>query len=125
MVKEMLRDLARFQLNALMRDAVKAKAKTRYVIGLKQAINGVKSGRARLVILAVDCEVSETLASKFNTLVRECENKEDPIPIMYALKRRALGKALNTNTKVSAVAIYDPDGAYPAFKRIIRFLEID
>lgn len=124
-VKEMLRDLARFQLNALMRDAVKAKAKTRYVIGLKQAINGVKSGRARLVILAVDCEVSETLASKFNTLVRECENKEDPIPIMYALKRRALGKALNTNTKVSAVAIYDPDGAYPAFKRIIRFLEID
>ena len=124
-VKEMLRDLARFQLNAFQRDPVRAKAKARYVIGLKQAINGVKSGRARLVILATDCEISAALASKFNTLVRECAKKDDPIPILYALKRRALGKALNTDTKVSAMAIYDPDGAYPAFKKIMRTLETD
>ena len=117
----MLENLDKFQRRAIEKDPVHGKLKLRFVSGLKQTTNGVKAGRARLVLLATDTEESQALDEKFIQLLEEAKNKS--IPVMYCMTRRKLAKSIGSTFRQSAVAIYDPDGAYPEFKQIIAFFE--
>jgi len=117
----MLGSLNKYQQRAIEKDPIHGKLKLRFVSGLKQALNGVKSGRARLVLLAIDTEESEALDEKFNTLLVEAKGKE--IPVLYSMTRRKLAKSIGSSFRQSAVAIYDPDGAYPEYKKVIAFIE--
>ena len=126
LTKALLKDLARFQENALAKNPVKAKADPRFVMGLKQCTHAIKLGRARLVLLAHDHEASEALDEKLRTLVHLAANKlddnYDPVPVLCSLSRRQLGRALNTNMRQAAVAIFNPDGAYAEFKKIVAYV---
>jgi ribosomal protein L7Ae-like RNA K-turn-binding protein len=126
LTKALLTALARFQSNALEKDAVKAKGDPRFVMGLKQCTNGVKSGRARLVLLACDPEASEALDAKIGTLLLQAANKldkdDEPVPVLVSLSRRQLGKAVHSNMRQAAVAIYKPDGAYAEFKKLVAYI---
>ena len=117
----MLENLDKLQRRAIEKDPVHGKLKLRFVSGLKQTTNGVKAGRARLVLLATDTEESQALDEKFIQLLEEAKNKS--IPVMYCMTRRKLAKSIGSTFRQSAVAIYDPDGAYPEFKQIIAFFE--
>lgn len=119
-VKELCSSLATFQQRAKEKDPLNAKRKERFLLGIKQAINCVKSGRARLLLLAPDTEESDTLDSKLDVLVQEARMKE--IPLAYSLRRRALGKAVQSSMRQSVVTIVNPDGAHEAFKFIITAL---
>ena len=118
-----LSSLADFQERAEAKDPVKAKAKPRFVIGLKQVLNGVKSKRARLVLLAPDTEASDELDKKINDIMKE--STEQSVPVMYCLSRRKLGKAVHVTVKHCALAVYDPtgQGVYETFSKLIRFIE--
>jgi len=118
-IKDMLQTLDRLQRRALERDPVHGKLKERFVKGIKQATNVVKTGRARIVFIASDMEESETLDGKLQEMIEIGKARE--IPILYCLSRRQLGKAVGSTFRQSAVAVHDPDGAYPEFKKIIAY----
>jgi ribosomal protein L7Ae-like RNA K-turn-binding protein len=120
-IKEMLQTLDRLQRRALERDPVHGKLKERFVKGIKQATNVVKTGRARVVFVASDTEESESLDGKLQEMIKIAKERE--IPILYCLSRRLLGKAVGSTFRQSAVAVHDPDGAYPEFKKIIAYIE--
>lgn len=86
-----------------------------------QVTNTVKSGRARLIFLAPNTEDSAVIDAKLQSMLAEAQRNE--IPVVYSLMRRQLGKAAQSNMKQVAVAVTNPDGAYPEFKKIIRFLD--
>jgi ribosomal protein L7Ae-like RNA K-turn-binding protein len=117
----MIQTLEHLQRRALERDPVHGKLKERFVKGLKQSTNVVKSSRARLVLVALDTEVSETLDGKLGDMITFAKERE--IPVLMCLSRRRLGKASGSTFRQSAIAIIDPDGSYPEFKRVILFFE--
>jgi ribosomal protein L7Ae-like RNA K-turn-binding protein len=88
-----------------------------------KALNGVKADRAKLVLLSPDTEESDALDDKIDYLIELALAKE--IPILYCLNRRKLGKAVNLTTRQSAVAIYDPSGAYDHFKKIKNYFIVE
>jgi ribosomal protein L7Ae-like RNA K-turn-binding protein len=84
--------------------------------------NAVKVGRAKLLLMAVDTECSETLDGMLLNLIAQAREREEPVPTCYCLNRRGLGKALGMNTRQAAVAVYDPSGVYDAYKEILAFV---
>ena len=116
----MLGLLEQYQRRALEKDPVHGKLKQRFVSGLKQATNAVKASRARLVLLAIDTEESEALDSKLQILLDEAKARE--IPVLYCMSRRRLAKAMKSTFRQSCIAIYDPDGSYPEFKKIVSYI---
>ncbi len=81
---------------------------------------GVKAKRAKLVLLAPNTETSDVLDDKIDDLIHECHDKE--VPIIYCLNRRKLGKAIGKTIKMTTVTIYDPNGVYPEFKKILSYI---
>jgi ribosomal protein L7Ae-like RNA K-turn-binding protein len=90
-------------------------------MGIKQCTTMAKTGRAVLVVLAPNTETAEVIDDKLETLIQHCRDRE--IPILYALSKRRLGKAINATIKQSVVAVSQPDGCYDIFKKIIKFCE--
>lgn len=82
-----------------------------------QVGNGVKSGRAKLVLLAPDIEASSAL---FNQIISGVFSKE--IPVLYCLSRRKLGKSVGMSTKQSAIAVFDPSGVHDTFIKVSSFV---
>lgn len=82
-----------------------------------QAANTVKSGRARLLLLAPDTEESDVLDSKITGMLAEAREKE--IPVVYSLKRRQLGKAAGVTMKQSVISICNIDGVEKQFKFLV------
>lgn len=121
MLKNLLKQLSKFQQAAHEKDPTKAKMRQRYVSGLKQSINGCKSGSAKLVVLSRDTESSKELDKKLHSLIIEANKNE--IPVIFGLSRRQLGKVIGSNTRVATIAVYDPNGIYDIFKAILRYHE--
>eukprot|EP01041_Mallomonas_annulata_P008344 gene8344-17191_t len=116
-IMKMLHDLNEFQQRAIEKNPINAKLKQRFVLGIKQSINGVKADKAKVVFLAPDTEASGALDTKLVTLIQEAQNRR--IPILYCLTRRKLGKAVASTMKQSAVTVYDCDGVYDKYREIV------
>jgi ribosomal protein L7Ae-like RNA K-turn-binding protein len=122
-IKEFLHLISTFQIRLKETNPLKAKQKQRFVSGIKQATNGVKANKVRIVFLAINTEASEALDDKLDALINEAKQRE--VPICYCLSKRLLGKAVQKTMKQAVVAVYDPDGAFDLFKKIIRYLDPD
>ena len=118
-IKLLLKALATFQVAALQRDPLKARYNKRFVLGMKQVTNAIRAGNARLVLLPPDIEESLVMDKMVQTLLHEADKRE--IPVVYCLSRRRLGKALDNTMRQSAAAVYNPDGAYGDFKRVMAW----
>ncbi len=140
-VKDMLTVLSELQQRAKEKDPLNAKKKERFVLGMKQVLcsiylltiitsyivygtkqvtNCIKSGRAKLVLLAPDTETSDAIDSKLDVLVQLA--KERGIPCVYCMRRRQLGKAVGSTMKQAAVAVVNAEGAHDHYKKIIHFI---
>lgn len=128
-----------------MKSLVIVKKRKRFVMGIKQCMTiiiiiiiiimviiiiiavvilgttMVKTGRALLVVLAPNTETAQVIDDKIETIIQHCHDKE--IPILYALNKRKLGKAIQASIKQSVVAVSQPDGCYDIFKKTIKFSE--
>lgn len=71
------------------------------------------------MLLAPDTEVSETIDGKLDVLLDEIKQRD--IPVIYCLNRRKLGKAIRASMKQAAVAVYDADGAFDIFRKIVVY----
>lgn len=120
-IKGMIKRLDELQRRALELDPIHGNLKERFVKGIKQSTNLVKAERARLVLIASDIEDSETLDGKLQEMILLAKQRE--IPTLYCLSRRQLGKAVGSTFRQSAVAVRNPDGAYPEFKKVLAYLE--
>lgn len=119
-VSSMLRTLFKFQEKARLSDPLKAKQSRRIVLGLREVFRGVRTKRARAVIVATDIEESPTeggLDSRVRGIISMAE--EHSIPVIYSLSRRKLGKSLK-KVKTSCIAIQSGDGAWEELKRAIK-----
>lgn len=112
--------LATFQQRMKERDPLKYKLKLRFVTGMKQVINAIKAGKVRLILLAPDTEINGEIDSKLKEMKEVAIASE--VPILYSLNRRKLAKACHLSMRQSVVGVYDPDGAYDHFKKIIRYI---
>ena len=119
LIQTTLNTLAGYQKRLKENEPLKAKQKMRFVCGLKQCLNGVKSERAILVLLAPDTEESEALDSKMDDLINEAHARE--IPILFCLSRRKLAKSILASTRQAAVAVYNADGVFKEVQRIAQY----
>lgn len=90
-------------------------------MGIKQCTTTAKTGRAMLVVLAPNTETAQVIDDKLEMLIQYCKNKE--IPILYALNKRKLGKAIQATIKQTVVAVLQPDGCYDIYKKIVKYCE--
>lgn len=118
-VQELLKALALFQARLKERDPVNAKLKQRFVLGLKQATNAVKANKVKALLLAPDTEASDAVDDKLQQLVALAIERE--IVVLFCLNRRKLGRAVDNSMKQAVVAVFDPDGAYDKYKKIVAF----
>lgn len=80
----------------------------------------IRARAIKLLVLAPDTEKTGVVDDKVQQLVQTAITHQ--VPMLYALSRRQLGKALGTNMRYSAVGIAFADGAYHHFKTIARFV---
>jgi len=125
-VTNLLSKLAFFQKRLKKTQPLKFKQHRRLAIGLKECIKMCKSNRAKALIIAPDIEKISTKGG-LDTLVGNALNMATSknIPIVFALNRRKLGKAINSTVKLSAVCIINSEGAHEEFKKMLNDLEYE
>lgn len=76
-------------------------------------------GRIRAIIFATDPEDSEIVAERLTEIASAARSLG--IPVLHALNRRGLAKALDDDMRQTAIGVLDPDGVYDEFKAIRDF----
>jgi len=101
---------------------MKYKLKLRFVTGMKQVLNAVKAKKVKLILLAPDTEINECIDGKIEAVIDLALASE--IPVIYCLNRRKLAKACQLSMRQSIVGIFDPDGVYDLYKKIVKFIRL-
>ncbi|KAK2500191.1 hypothetical protein MC885_017287 [Smutsia gigantea] len=124
-VTDLLKELVRFQDRMYQKDPVKAKAKRRLVLGLREVLKHLKLQRLKGVIISPNCEKIQSkggLDDTLHTIINHaCEQN---IPFVFALNRKALGRSLNKAVPVSVVGIFSYDGAQDQFHRMVELTTV-
>jgi len=122
-VKAMLGDLARFQERARL-DPLKFAKLKRFCVGMSEATRSVKRGKAKCLIVAPNLDRSEAdggLDDTVENLIDACAEFE--VPVLFALSRNRMGKALSKNIRMSIVCVLSAEGVHQEVKQIIKLAE--
>lgn len=123
-VKSMIGELARFQERAKERDPLKYQKLKRFCVGIREARRYVTRGRAKAIICAPnleECSVDGGLDDWVEDLIEEC--REHEVPIIFALSRNRMGKALGRNIRLSLVCILSAEGVHQEFRQVVKMVE--
>jgi len=115
----MMGDLVRFQDKQHAKDPVKAKAKRRYVVGLREVAKFLKVRKVTCVIFAPDIERVESeggLDDAVTTLIKDAEAMN--VSTIFSLNRRKLGKICIKKVPVSCIGIMNYQGSDENYKSI-------
>ena len=118
--KTLLSTLKRFQDRLYHTDKIKAKQRRRLLYGLREVAKSVDAGTSKAIVLAPNIERIESeggLDDRINQIIDLA--RENDVPIVVALTKRRIGKALNIQA-VSVVSVLDYNGADEEFKRTVR-----
>eukprot|EP00041_Stephanoeca_diplocostata_P018904 m.400231 g.400231 ORF g.400231 m.400231 type:complete len:783 (+) comp21158_c0_seq4:448-2796(+) len=118
---QFLEKLVQFQNRMHERDPIKARAKRRFVLGLREVGKSVARGKIRCVLVAPDIERIEAEGGLDDILARiinQCH--EQSVPVMFCLRRRKLGRTLCKPVAVSIVGIRDYQGAQDIFHSMME-----
>lgn len=122
----LLQMLVRFQERQYNRDGpVKAKSKRRIVMGLREVSKHLeKKKNVTCIIVSTNMEkiqskggIDEVLSKIISTA------QEQGVPVVFALCRSALGRAVNKIVPVSVVGILNHNGAEDAFRQLTELVE--
>lgn len=140
-VSSLLKELVRFQDRLYQKDPMKARMKRRLVMGLREVLKHLKLRKVKCVIISPNCERIQSkgsvnlaqitfqfmlqlvcccwlMACCFNvggldealhTIIDTC--RDQGVPFVFALSRKALGRCVNKAVPVSLVGIFNYDGA--------------
>eukprot|EP00929_Paragymnodinium_shiwhaense_P061055 TRINITY_DN30488_c0_g1_i1.p1 TRINITY_DN30488_c0_g1~~TRINITY_DN30488_c0_g1_i1.p1 ORF type:complete len:672 (+),score=221.77 TRINITY_DN30488_c0_g1_i1:58-2073(+) len=122
-VKLVLGELVRFQDRAKEKMMTYAKNK-RFCVGMREAKRAVVRAKAKGIILAPNLEVCTAeggLDDTLEDLIEVC--RESEVPVIFALSRNRIGKALGRNVRQSVVTVLSAEGVHQEFKAICRQAE--
>ena len=119
-VKMILSRLIEFQRRAHQKNPVKAKFSRRLVMGLREVKRDVTAKRLRCVVVAPDIAAAAKAGSLNDQVALILERAlMHNIPIVFALNKRRLGKAVGKRVKISVIGILSYDGVGPMFQEML------
>jgi len=119
-VSLLMADLVRFQDKQHAKDPVKAKAKRRFVVGLREVAKFLKVKKINCIILAPDIERVETeggLDDAVSKLI--ADSKAQEIKTVFGLNRRKLGKLCLKKVPISCIGIMNYQGSDDNYKNML------
>ncbi|KAL2088909.1 hypothetical protein ACEWY4_015808 [Coilia grayii] len=120
----LLQELVRFQERVYQKDPSKAKAKRRLVMGLREVTKHMKLHKIKCVIISPNCEKIQSKGGLDEALYNVIAMaREQEIPFVFALGRKALGRCVNKLVPVSVVGIFNFSGAEDLFNRLVSLTE--
>ncbi|XP_061623034.1 selenocysteine insertion sequence-binding protein 2-like isoform X1 [Phyllopteryx taeniolatus] len=120
-VTSLLKELVRFQDRLYQKDPMKAHMKRRMVMGLREVLKHLKLRKVKCVIISPNCERVQAkggLDEALHTIIDTCREQE--VPFVFALSRKALGRCVNKMVPVSLVGIFNYDGAQDYYHQMIE-----
>ena len=123
LIGNLMADLTRFQDNQHAKDPVKAKARRRYAVGLREALKFVKVHKVSSLLLAPDLEAVEArggLDDTVGALIKESSKQGQEVPVIFGMNRRKLGRACLRKVPVSCVAIMNAQGSDETYKSLLN-----
>ncbi|XP_041643776.1 selenocysteine insertion sequence-binding protein 2-like [Cheilinus undulatus] len=120
----LLQELVRFQERVYQKDPTKAKSKRRLVMGLREVTKHMKLHKIKCVIISPNCEKIQAKGGLDEALYNVIAMaREQEIPFVFALGRKALGRCVNKLVPVSVVGIFNYSGAEDLFNRLVSLTE--
>nr|XP_057945466.1 selenocysteine insertion sequence-binding protein 2-like isoform X2 [Doryrhamphus excisus] len=120
----LLQELVRFQERVYQKDPNKAKSKRRLVMGLREVTKHMKLCNIKCVIISPNCEKIQAKGGLDEALYNVIAMaREQEIPFVFALGRKALGRCVNKLVAVSVVGIFNYSGAEGLFDRLVSLTE--
>merc|ERR1719498_483120 len=105
--------------NLRMQELGMGQKSRRYAVGFREVARLISQQAVQCLIVAPDVErTGGALEDKIAQLVAQCEGQN--VPVVYALSRRQLGRAVMKNVTVSVLAIEDVRGANEIFSRMLH-----
>ncbi|XP_051956413.1 selenocysteine insertion sequence-binding protein 2-like isoform X2 [Xyrauchen texanus] len=120
-VSGLLKELVRFQDRLYQKDPMKARMKRRLVMGLREVLKHLKLKKVKCVIISPNCERIQSkggLDEALHTIIETC--RDQGIPFVFALSRKALGRCVNKAVPVSLVGIFNYDGAQDLYHKMVE-----
>lgn len=120
-VTTLLKELVRFQDRLYQKDPMKARMKRRIVMGLREVLKHLKLRKVKCVVISPNCERIQSkggLDEALYTIIDTC--REQGVPYVFALSRKALGRCVNKAVPVSLVGIFNYDGAQDFYHKMIE-----
>lgn len=123
-VKFVLGELVRFQERAKEQNAMKYAKLKRFCVGLREAKRAITRKKCKGLVVAPNLEVS-TLEGGLDDTVEELIElaRENEVPVIFALSRNRIGKALGKSIRLSIVALHSVDGVHQQFKELVKLAE--
>ncbi|XP_041442722.1 selenocysteine insertion sequence-binding protein 2-like isoform X2 [Xenopus laevis] len=123
-VTVLLQELVSFQERVYQNDPVKAKSKRRLVMGLREVTKHMKLNKIKCVIISPNCEKIQSKGGLDEALYNVIAMaREQEIPFVFALGRKALGRCVNKLVPVSVVGIFSYSGAENFFHNLVSLTE--
>ncbi|XP_055086923.1 selenocysteine insertion sequence-binding protein 2-like isoform X2 [Periophthalmus magnuspinnatus] len=120
----LLQELVHFQERVYQKDPTKAKSKRRVVMGLREVTKHMKLQKIKCVIISPNCEKIQAKGGLDEALYNVIAMaREQEIPFVFALGRKALGRCVNKLVAVSVVGIFNYSGAEALFNRLVALTE--
>ncbi|XP_061751737.1 selenocysteine insertion sequence-binding protein 2-like isoform X2 [Nerophis ophidion] len=120
-VTSLLKELVRFQDRLYQKDPMKARMKRRLVMGLREVQKHLKLRKVKCVIISPNCERVQAkggLDEALHNIIDTCRDQE--VPFIFALSRKALGRCVNKMVPVSLVGVFNYDGAQDYYHKMIE-----
>lgn len=123
-VKFILSELVRFQDRAKEQNAMKYAKLKRYCVGLREAKRAIARNKCKGLIVAPNLEVSNLEGGLDDTVEDVIEEARDnEIPVIFALSRNRIGKAMGKNIRLSVVALHSVEGVHQQFREAAKLAE--
>nr|XP_033776684.1 selenocysteine insertion sequence-binding protein 2-like isoform X3 [Geotrypetes seraphini] len=120
----LLQELVSFQERVYQKDPMKAKIKRRLVMGLREVTKHMKLNKIKCVVISPNCEKIQSKGGLDEALYNVIAMaREQEIPFIFALGRKALGRCVNKLVPVSVVGIFNFAGADSLFNKLVSLTE--
>uniref|UniRef100_A0A8C0J4N2 SECIS binding protein 2 like n=1 Tax=Chelonoidis abingdonii TaxID=106734 RepID=A0A8C0J4N2_CHEAB len=120
----LLQELVSFQERIYQKDPMRAKARRRLVMGLREVTKHMKLNKIKCVIISPNCEKIQSKGGLDEALYNVIAMaREQEIPFVFALGRKALGRCVNKLVPVSVVGIFNYSGAESLFNKLVSLTE--
>lgn len=120
-VANLLKVIYGFQDRHYQKDPIRAHAKRRFVLGIREVKKYLMLKRLKFIVIAPDLEPVKSPGGLDQTVVhiRE-EGRTQQIPVIFAVGRRQLGFALMKKVPISIVGVISAEGAEELYREVLN-----